>query len=348
MKRYLLFPLMAFLLIVFACSNKQQSQNADQSKEDSILTLAKNYFQPLPKEAVNPNNPVTPEKVALGKTLYFDNRLSMHNTQSCNTCHNVATFGVDNNATSKGDLGKNGNRNSPTTFNAALHFLQFWDGRMKDVEEQAGGPVMNPAEMNMPAEKEVIARLSKVEGYKKMFAAAFPSDKDPINFENMKKAIAAYERTLLTPSQFDKYLEGDLTALNEQEKKGLHTFISTGCIACHIGPLLGGNMFQKFPLIGTEYKTLTGSVTDDKGRMEVTKNEADKYMFKVPSLRNSADTWPYFHDGSVKELDKAITIMAKLELGKDLTPEQTTDIVTFIKTLSADVPAETKQTPVMP
>lgn len=336
---------MAILVIAFACKNSQQSQNTDQAKDDTLITLAKNYFQPLPKEAVSPENPVTPEKVALGKALYFDTRLSMHNTQSCNTCHNVSTYGVDNNATSKGDLGKNGNRNSPTTFNAALHFLQFWDGRMKTVEEQAGGPVMNPAEMNMPAEKEVIARLNKVETYKKMFAAAFPGEKDPVTFDNMKKSIAAFERTLLTPSKFDKYLEGDATALNDQEKKGLHTFISTGCIACHTGPLLGGNMFQKFPLIGTDYKSLTGSVLDDKGRMEVTKNEADKYMFKVPSLRNTAETWPYFHDGSVKELDKAITIMAKLELGKDIAPEQVTEISTFLKTLSSDVPAEVKQAP---
>jgi cytochrome c peroxidase len=348
MRNIFAFAVLALLLAVIACKNKQQSQNADQSKEDTVLTMAKTYFQPLPKEAVNPDNPVTPEKAALGKTLYFDNRLSMHNTESCNTCHNVAAYGVDNNATSKGDLGKNGNRNSPTTFNAALHFLQFWDGRMKNVEEQAGGPVMNPAEMNMPEEKEVIARLSKVDGYKKMFAAAFPAEKDPIKFENIKKAIAAYERTLLTPSKFDTYLSGDATALNDQEKKGLHTFITTGCIACHMGPLLGGSMFQKFPLIGNDYKTLTGSAIDDKGKMEVTKNEADKYIFKVPSLRNSAETWPYFHDGSVKEMDKAIAIMAKLELGKDISPEQTADIAVFIKTLTGDIPAEAKQAPAMP
>ncbi|MBK7212980.1 MAG: cytochrome-c peroxidase [Bacteroidales bacterium] len=348
MKKVFILLSAAVLLFAWACKNGQQTANTDASKEDSVLVMAKGFFQPLPKEAVNPDNPLTPEKVALGKTLYFDNRLSMHNTQSCNTCHNVATYGVDNKATSTGDLGKNGNRNSPTTFNAALHFLQFWDGRMKTVEEQAGGPVMNPVEMNMPAEKEVLARLNKSEGYKKMFAAAFPGEKDPVTFENMKKSIAAFERTLLTPSKFDKYLEGDATALNDQEKKGLHTFISTGCIACHTGPLLGGNMFQKFPLIGTDYKSMTGSVIDDKGKMEVTKDEADKYMFKVPSLRNVAETWPYFHDGSVKELDKAITIMAKLELGKDLTPEQTADMVTFIKALSADVPAEAKQAPTMP
>ncbi len=336
------------MLMVIACNNGKKQQNQAQMQKDSVLAIAKNYFQTLPAEAVNPDNPVTPEKVLLGKTLYHDNRLSMHNTQSCNTCHNVATYGVDNKPTSTGDLGKNGNRNSPTSFNAALHIAQFWDGRMKDVEEQAGGPVMNPVEMNMPAEKEVLARLSKSEGYKKLFAAAFPTDKNPVNFTNMRNAIAAFERTLLTPSKFDKYLAGDSTALTDNEKNGLITFINTGCTTCHNGPLLGGNMFQKFPLIGSDYKTLTGSTIDDKGKMEVTKNEADKYIFKVPALRNISETWPYFHDGSVKELDKTINIMAKLELNKELTPEQTADMVVFLKALTGEVPPAAKEIPVMP
>lgn len=339
---------MLVLIVMASACNNNQSKSQAQQKEDSVLILAKTFFQPLPTEAVNTENPVTPEKVFLGKTLYYDNRLSMHNTQSCNTCHNLATFGVDNKSTSTGDLGKNGNRNSPTTLNAALHFQQFWDGRMKDVEEQAGGPMMNPVEMNMPSEKEVIARLSKSDGYKKLFAAAYPDDKEPINFLNVRHAIAAFERTLITPSRFDKYLVGDTTALNEHEIKGLAAFMEVGCTACHTGSLAGGNMFQKFPLIGTDYKTLTGSTIDDKGKMEVTKLEADKYVFKVASLRNIAETGPYFHDGSVKDLDKAINVMAKLQLGKDLTTEQNADIAVFLKSLTGEVPADAKQTPVMP
>jgi cytochrome c peroxidase len=346
MKKHYLF-LAALIVLVAASCNNNQSKDQAQQKQDSVLTLAKTFFQPLPTEALNPANPVTPAKVALGKALYHDNRLSMHNTQSCNTCHNLATFGVDNKATSTGDLGKNGNRNSPSTLNAALHFLQFWDGRMKDVEEQAGGPMMNPVEMNMPTEKEVIARLSKVEAYKTMFATAYPNDKEPISFLNVRNAIAAFERTLITPSKFDKYLAGDATALNEQEVKGLSTFMASGCTTCHSGSLAGGTMMQKFPLIGTDYKTLTGSTNDDKGKMEVTKLEADKYLFKVASLRNIAETGPYFHDGSVTELDKAVSIMAKLQLGKDLTPEQTTDITVFLKTLTGELPADAKQVPVM-
>jgi cytochrome c peroxidase len=218
---------------------------------------------------------------------------------------------------------------------------------MKDVEEQAGGPVMNPAEMSMPDEKTMIARLTKNEGYKKMFEAAFPGEKQPVSFTNMRKSIAAFERTLLTPGKFDKFLEGDLTALNEQELKGCKVFMETGCTACHTGPLLGGNMFQKYPLFGT-HKDLTGSTVDDSGKMQATKNETDKYMFKVPSLRNIAETWPYLHDGSVKDLDKTIQIMAKGQLNKELTPEQNGDISAFLKALTGEIPADAKQVPAMP
>ena len=342
MKKVIFFTLMVLLIAAFACTNKKQvSQDSPTKMADSIMTLAKNVFQPLPAEALNPDNPLTPEKIALGKALYYDNRLSMKETQSCNTCHNLATYGVDNKATSPGDDGEVGVRNSPTTLNSALHFRQFWDGRMKDVEEQAGGPVMNPAEMNMPSEKVVMARLSKDENYKKMFAAAFPEAKNPMSFESMRNAIGAFERTLLTPSRFDAFLKGDNTALSAQELTGLETFMNTGCTACHNGPLLGGNSYQKYPLFGT-HKEYTGSTVDDLGRMDVTKNEADKYIFKEPSLRNIAETWPYLHDGSVRELDKTVHIMAKAELNKELTPEQTNDIVVFLKSLTGEVPASAK------
>lgn len=337
--------LLSIMVILGAACTNNQSKYAEQQKEDSVLIMAVNFFQPLPAEAVNPDNPVTPEKVALGKALYYDNMLSMHNTQSCNTCHNLATYGVDNKPTSTGDLGKNGNRNSPTTLNAALNFHQFWDGRMKDVEEQAGGPMMNPVEMNMPSEEVVIERLSANENYVQMFAAAYPAESAPINFANVRNAIAAFERTLITPSKFDKYLNGDATALNEHEKKGLSTFMSEGCIACHSGSLVGGTMFQKFPLMGTEYMSFTGSVIDDKGKMEVTKLPEDMYMFKVPSLRNVTETWPYLHDGSVTDLNKTVTIMAKLQLGKDLSPEQTAEIAAFLQTLKGEVPKDAQLPP---
>ncbi len=347
MKNLFIPVITAIVVLTFACNNKQSKDQVSGLNADSVLMLAKNLFQPLPDEAVNPGNAVTTEKVLLGKTLYYDNRLSLNNTESCNTCHNLATFGVDNKPTSPGDNGKLGSRNSPTVLNAALHFVQFWDGRMKDVEEQAGGPVMNPVEMSMPDEKEVMARLTKNEGYKKMFEAAFPDDKQPVSFTNMRNSIAAFERTLLTPSKFDKFLGGDLSVLNDQELKGCKAFIETGCTACHMGPLLGGNMFQKYPLFGT-HKELTGSTVDDFGKMAATKTEADKYFFKVPSLRNIAETWPYLHDGSIKEMDKTIQIMAKGQLNKELTPEQTSEITAFMKALTGEVPADAKVVPVMP
>jgi cytochrome c peroxidase len=204
---------------------------------------------------------------------------------------------------------------------------------------------MNPAEMSMPSEREVMSRLEKSEGYQKMFAAAFPGEKNPVTFENMRKAIGAFERTLITPGRFDKFLQGDKSALDTVELAGLKTFMQTGCTACHSGPLLGGMMFQKYPVFGT-HKDYTGSTHDDPGRMEATKNEADKYLFKVPSLRNIAETWPYYHDGSVKELDRSIVIMGKSELNRDLNPLEINHLVAFMKALTGEVPADAKQPPV--
>jgi cytochrome c peroxidase len=344
MKKHLLYFSSGLLLLFMSCQETRQKQDAKAPDADSILMMARNFFEPLMAEAVNPQNPLTPEKVALGKQLYYETRLSLNNSESCNTCHNLATFGVDNLPTSPGIDEKKGTRNSPTTLNAALHFVQFWDGRMKDVEEQAGGPVMNPVEMGMPDEKTVTDRLGRNEGYRKMFAAAFPGQKNPVTFENMRKAIGAFERTLLTPGKFDKFLGGDVESLDTAELRGLKTYMEVGCTACHMGPLLGGSMFQKYPLFGT-HQEYTGSTVDDTGRMQATKNEADKYMYKVPSLRNIAETWPYLHDGSVTELGKVTQIMAKAQLNKDLTPGQVNGIVAFMKALTGEVPADARQVP---
>jgi len=298
-------------------------------------------FQPLPKVAENAENPITSAKVTLGKKLYFEKQLSKDNTQSCNTCHNLDTFGVDNQPFSKGNDGGLGGRNSPTTLNAALHATQFWDGREPDVEAQAGGPILNPVEMAMPSEEAVVKRLSGIKEYPGMFAKAFPED-PKITYDNLKKAIGAFERKLITPSKFDTYLKGDDSALNTQEKQGLKTFIESGCIACHIGPLLGGNMFQKFGVYG-EYWKATKSKKVDNGRFDLTKKEAEKYFFKVPSLRNVSKTAPYFHDGSVTDLKEAITIMGKLQLNKDLTSQQVDDLAAFMNALTGEVPAELKK-----
>ncbi len=343
MKRIII---LLFISLFFVNCNKEKKTEKNTKKElpseyKALDEQAKNLFAVLPDVAVNPNNPITDEKVALGKALYFDKRLSKDNTQSCNTCHNLNTYGVDNSSFSKGNNGGLGGRNSPTTLNAAFHIAQFWDGREPDVEAQAGGPILNPVEMEMPSEKYVVDRLLKIEDYQKMFSKAYPDQKQPITYDNLKKAIGAFERKLVTPSKFDQYVAGDNNALNDNEKKGLQTFIESGCVTCHSGSLLGGNMYQKFGLYGN-YWDYTKSKKVDNGRFDVTKKESDKYVFKVPSLRNIEKTWPYFHDGSVKDLGEAIKIMGKTQVNKDLTNQQVAEIETFLKTLTGTIPENLK------
>lgn len=342
MKKVLIYTLVITLFI--SCGDNQQKEKDNklsETKKDSFKKLneqARQLFWVLPSVAENPNNVITAEKVELGKKLYFDKRLSKDNTQSCNTCHNLNTFGVDNQPLSVGNDGKLGSRNSPTTLNAALHFAQFWDGREPDVEAQAGGPILNPVEMAMPSEQAVVKRLSGIDEYVNLFSKAFPDDPS-ITFDNLKKAIGAFERKLITPTKFDDYIAGNDDALNEKEKKGLQTFINSGCVSCHSGSLLGGNSYQKFGLFG-DYWKFTKSKKIDNGRYDVTKNEADKYVFKVPSLRNIEKTAPYFHDGSVQDLGEAIQIMAKDQLGKELTEKEISEIKDFLKTLNGNVPQD--------
>lgn len=344
MKR--LTPFIALILVLATgCGSGEPTPLKKAAKnDDKLVAQANTFFGVLPENADNPANPVTPEKSLLGHTLFFDNQLSKDQTQSCNTCHNLATYGVDNSPTSKGDNGGFGDRNSPTVLNAALHTTQFWDGREPDVEAQAGGPILNPVEMAIPSEDFLIERLKKDKNYQVLFAAAYPDEKDPFTYTNIRQAIASFERGLLTPSKFDDYMKKDYNAFNEQEKTGLSTFISEGCTTCHIGPLLGGNMFQKFGKYG-DYWIYTKSVNIDKGKINVSDAESDLYVFKVPSLRNIEKTGPYFHDGTVADLSEAVKIMGKLQLNKDLTDQQVADIVAFLKTLTGSVPAKYQQAP---
>lgn len=339
-------------VIFTSCGNDNDSKKAVikdpmSSSAKKMAELKENaniYFAVLPTKAENPENTTSVSKVELGQALYFDNRLSKDQTQSCNTCHDLQNYGVDSKPVSDGDDGKSkGTRNSPTTLNAAFHVSQFWDGRAKDVEEQAGMPVTNPVEMNIPSEEFLVKRLSKVPFYKEMFAAAYPDEKNPINYKNIRLAIASFERELITPSNFDKYLAGDDKALSKDEKEGLDTFIKQGCITCHSGALLGGNMMQKFPIIGKYEDYLSGTV--DMGRYEETKKDMDKFMFKVPSLRNIAKTGPYMHDGSFTDLGATVKIMGKAELNKDLTDAQVKSIVTFLGSLTGDFDAKYKTAP---
>ncbi len=283
------------------------------------------YFEPLPEVAENPENPLNAAKVELGKFLFFEPRLSKSGFISCNSCHNIATGGVDNLPTSIGHKWQLGPRNAPTVLNAALHTTQFWDGRAKDVEEQAKGPILNPKEM-AATEELVLSRINSIPQYVEMFKKAFPDETDPVTYDNVAKAIAAFERTLITPSRFDAYLKGDKKSLTRRERKGLKLFVKKGCVGCHNGVGVGGGSFQRF-----DYGT-------DMGRFEVTGKESDKKVFRVPTLRNIALTYPYFHDGSVWTLEEAVRIMGEKQLGVKLKDKEIGYIVAFLNSLTGELP----------
>lgn len=341
MKKHVIFLsiLLLSMLILSSCNNKQKGKKEDNGEYIALHETANTLFEVLPNTAIDSKYDITPEKVTLGKKLFFDKRLSKDKNQSCNTCHNLRTYGVDNNSFSQGDLGTLGGRNSPTVLNAAFHKVQFWDGRASDVEEQAGGPILNPDEMNMPSKKALVDRLLKTE-YPELFKKAFPNgDNGVITYRKIQEAIASFERKLVTPSRFDDYLRGDKNALNSQELRGLKTFVGTGCVSCHSGKLLGGSTFQKFG-VHQEYWKHTNSKAIDNGKFDVSKDEADKFVFKTPSLRNVEKTFPYFHDGSVPDLKKAVKIMGIIQLNKTLTENEVDDIVAFLSTLTGELPED--------
>lgn len=336
MKKYLIFSM---LLTLIACKN-DQTKNVDDGYED-LLATATTFFQPISSlDLETPDE----DKVNLGKHLFFDTRLSGEGNISCNSCHNLNTYGVDNERFSPGDApGTVGGRNSPTVFHAALHKMQFWDGRADDVEEQAGGPILNPMEHNIKDEQQLENKLKEVELYRELFTKVYGNE-NAITFENITQAIGAFERTLMPESRFDKYLEGDQDALNNQEKKGLKIFIESGCITCHAGPALGGQMLQKFGLFH-DYWKFTNSEDVDLGLYDISERDSEKYFFKVPGLRNVVHTAPYFHDGSVEDLSTAVKIMGKLQRNVELSDKEISDMVAFFSSLSSDVPEEVKKSP---
>ncbi len=343
--RHLLLALIVTITaLAIACAPAEEETASTQQPPPTmdLFKEASLRFDPLPSAAPNPDNPVTQAKIDLGKKLYYDTRLSKQGTISCNSCHDLATFGVDNEPTSEGDDGSLGGRNSPTVLNAALHQTQFWDGRASDVEEQAGMPITNPVEMAIPNEEFLVDRLAATEDYPPLFAEAFPEEAEPLTYANISRALGAFERTLLTPSRFDVYLEGDESALTDQEKAGMQKFIELGCTTCHNGVNVGAYSFQKFGVFGDYWKH-TGSKQVDEGRFAVTENETDRYVFRVASLRNVTETDPYFHDGSVENLDIAIRIMVKLQLGIELRDDEVESLVAFLQTLTGEVPMEALQ-----
>lgn len=308
------------------------------AQADKVMEEARNAFAPLPSKAMEKSsNPITKEKVALGKMLYFEPRLSRSGLISCNTCHNLAGSGTDNLETSIGHKWQKGPKNAPTVWNAALHMAQFWDGRAEDVEAQAQGPVL--ADVEMAATKElVLERLTSIPEYVDLFKRAFPGD-NSLTYEHMADAIGAFERTLLTPSPFDRYLKGEEKALSRESKKGLALFMEKGCSSCHNGAAVGGNSYMKFG-VANPYQN-----EGDPGRFAVTKDENDKFVFKVPSLRNIELTYPYFHDGKVWTLEEAVETMAWTQLGIKLTPDEKVSIVAFLKSLTGTLKVELPRLP---
>ena len=295
----------------------------------------------LPTTAPAPaDNPTTAEKVALGKMLYHDPRLSSSGTVSCASCHNTMLGGEDNRGGSVGVGGQVGGRSAPTVWNAAFNKVQFWDGRAASLEEQAAGPVTNPIEMGMKSWNEVVKRLKSIEGYQQAFEKAF--GKDSISKDTATKAIAAYERTLITPnSAFDRYVKGDKSAMTEQQVRGMNKAVGLGCTGCHSGPAFNGpGTFQKFPVNKNGYFEAQYGLSDDKGRAEDTGKKEDEHLWKVPTLRNVALTAPYFHNGKVKTLEKAVWLMGKLQLDKDLSDEDVADIVAFLNALTGEFPKQ--------
>ena len=313
--------------------------------DKELLKEARGYFEPLPSKPPRlKDNPLTPAKIELGKMLYFDPRLSASHLISCNTCHNLSLAGVDVLETSIGHLWQKGPRNAPTVLNAVFNTAQFWDGRAKDLKEQAKGPVQASVEMSNTPER-VVATLKSIPEYVEMFKKAFPGEKDPVTFDNVARAIEAFEATLITPdSPFDRFLKGDLKALSREEKEGLRLFMAKGCANCHNGVNVGGNMYAPFGVVEKPGADILPP--GDKGRFAVTKTASDEYVFKVPSLRNIELTYPYFHSGKVWKLEDAVAIMGSAQLGAELSPDEVRKITAFLKTLTGKQPQVTL--PILP
>lgn len=334
----LMLVLLSMPLLVSACS-KQPAPADSQAETNTPAATTEQADNSMATTRDEPIKPIvaaeikSPAIVELGKKLYFDPRLSKSGAMSCNTCHNLAMGGTDNMPTSIGHKWAKGPINAPTVLNSTYGLAQFWDGRAKDLQEQAGGPIANPIEMGSSHEK-VVSILNSIPAYRDEFKQAFNAGSDTITIEQVTDAIAQFEDTLVTPnSRFDQWLRGDDTAINEQEQRGYELFKNSGCVSCHNGEAVGGASYQKFGVFA-QYTTQNLA----EGRFAVTGKEEDKMVFKVPTLRNIELTYPYFHDGAVNSLEDAVNIMGKIQLNKDYTAEETADIVAFLKTLTGEQP----------
>jgi cytochrome c peroxidase len=325
------YPVLVLFPVVFAVSCSV-----------SVDSGALKAFRALPSSLESKDNPATEAKVELGRMLYYDERLSKSQTVSCNSCHLLDRYGVDGTPVSVGHRGLKGSRNAPTVYNAAAHIAQFWDGRAGDVEEQAKGPILNPVEMALETDGHAAEVLKSIPEYVALFTRAFPGEKDPVTFDNAARAIGAFERGLITPARWDKYLSGDSGALSPEEKYGFKKYSAAGCHACHAGTLMGGNTYQKLGLV-KEWPD-----DSDGGRFQVTKREGDLFVFKVPSLRNVVKTAPYFHNGKIATLDDAVREMAEHQTGRVLIESEIQAIVRFLDTLTGEIPEEYIRKPKLP
>ncbi len=345
------------LLFISNCTNQEQVAEeevfttADLSHlpeaDQELIRKSLSYFGIMPESIESKDYEMSETMIRLGQMLWHDARLSKSSFISCNSCHNLGTYGVDNLPTSVGHNWQLGRRNAPTVLNAAFHTTQFWDGRAIDVEQQATMPILDPVEMAIPHEEITVERISSITEYVNLFNEVFPQDEAPITLANIGRAIGAFERTLITPSRFDDYMKGDVDALNEQEKRGLNAFMVANCQTCHMTHQLGGHIYQKFGVM-KDYWELTGSEIPDMGRAEITMNENENYFFKVPGLRNITRTYPYFHDGSVWSLKEAVSIMNELQFGEKLDDNDLDDIVVFLGALTGELPESARVIPILP
>jgi len=342
-----------------APANTQPGSTAAQGAD--VLSQARQVFgPPLPQVISSPTNPVTSEKVRLGKMLFYETRIATDGVVSCAKCHPFERYAADHLKTSIGNDCKKTPRNAPTILNAAGHISSHWSGNRKDVEDQASQALARPGPFGAATYQQAESALAAISGYLPLFQAAFPGDKDPITAQNFGAAVGAFERTLVTPSPFDEYLTGGKKPgqaqqggnagqhrMSQNQLDGLKTFLETGCTGCHNGTYIGGQMYQRFGMVEPYWHYTNGESTD-VGRYDVTKQESDRYVFKVPSLRNVEKTAPYFHDGSVANLTDAVWIMGKVQLGKDLAEPEKQKIAAFLASLTGALPDDALKLPILP
>lgn len=338
MKRIVLFFSMFSLVFLLVTCSKSRWEDPVISEDfdQTIHHLAKSYISALPDQDLSMLDASERKLVELGKKLFYEKKLSGSQTISCASCHDIARYGVDNRALSFGDKNQVGVRNSQTVLNTFLYGEQNWDTKFKTVEDQVMGPIFSELEMAMPGPDILINRLNEDPFYVKAFTEAFPGDEPAISMDNIKKAIGSFERTLLTPSRFDEYLKGDLSALTTTEKLGVHSFV-INCKSCHSSALVGAGFAVEYPIFGRP-EDYSDSNREDLGRYEVTKDPEDIRVFKVPQLRNVEKTFPYMHDGSVKTLEEAIQVCSMAESNYRLPEKDVEYIAAFLRTLTGKIP----------